>query len=218
MEEYGEVEENPKNEKIIQENDEKIKEKNTLDINKIIKERNKYNNISYEENNNNNKKCYNIKEKLKIIFCPCYCLFYKSFEWIWDGRCSLETYYKSHYFFENIFFCVLSIIDIVAISFYKNKFTASFFIIRIISDSFGIFIFWLSIVLWDEESSYKDYFKLGLLFTLLGLILMSVLDIFCFVTFCASNSDFNVVVLLSFLIHLILSIAFFSFNLCKFIY
>ena len=65
MEEYEEVEENPKNEKIIQENDENIKEKNILDINKIIKERNKYNNISYEENNINNGKYYNIKEKLK---------------------------------------------------------------------------------------------------------------------------------------------------------
>ena len=219
MQEFEGVEENTKNEKIIEEINENIFEKNELDVTKFINGKLKYANISYEQFENNNNQCLNLKNKLKIIFCPCYCLFYKSFEWIWDGRCYLEKYYKTHYFLENIFFCILSILDIVAISLYKNKLSNSFFIIRTISDSFGIFIFWLSIVLWDEESSNKNYFNSGLLFfTIIGLIFMSFLDIFCFVTFCTSNSDFNEIVLMSFLIHLILSVAIFSFNLCKFIY
>ena len=222
LEEEEKIDEDSKNEKIIEQNYDIGLEKNILNINNNIKQRNKYKNISNDKfekiNNNNCCEKKNIKKTLKIIFCPCYCLFYKTFEWIWDGRCKFETYYKSNYFFENIFFSILSIFDIIANSFYKEDLHTSFFIIRIISDFFGILIFWLSIVLWEEKSSKENNFKTGfLLFTIIELLLMSLLDIFSFIAFCSSNSDFNIIVLMSFLIHLILSIAIFSFNLCKFL-
>ena len=194
---------------------------NTPDINYEIKERNKYKNISDKNKKNNIKFCNtkNIKKIFKIIFCPCYCFFFKSFEWIWDGRCQFEDYYKSYSFFENILFCILSIFDIIAISFNKDSLSDAFFAIRIISDCFGIIIFWLSIVLYDEESADENNFETGLLlFTLISLGLMGLFDIFSFVVFCTSNSDFKAIILLCFLIHLILSIAYFSFNICKFLH
>ena len=223
MEKSDKTDEDSKNEKIIEQSqsEELRHKKDTLDINYEIKERNKYKNISEKNKQNNNKLCTikNIKKIFKIIFCPCYCLFFKSFEWIWDGRCEFEDYYKSYSFFENILFCVLSIIDIVAISFFKDSLSDVFFSIRIISDCFGIIIFWLSIILYDEESADENSFESGLLlFTLISLGLMGLCDIFSFVAFCSSNSDFNVIILLCFLIHLILSIAYFSFNICKFLH
>jgi len=223
MEETEKTDEDSKNEKIIDQSqlDEIMHKKDTLDINYEIKERNKYKNISDKNKENNNKLCNtkNIKKILKIIFCPCYCIFFKSFEWIWDGRCEFEDYYKSYSFLENILFCILSIIDILAISFYKDNLSNAFFIIRIMSDCFGIIIFWLSIVLYDEESADENNFESGLLlFTLISLGLMGLFDIFSFVVFCSSNSDFNAIILICFLIHLILSIAYFSFNICKFLH
>lgn len=223
MEESGKMDDDSKIEKIIEQShsDEIMHKKDTLDINYEIKERNKYKNISDKNKENNNKLCNNknIKKIVKIIFCPCYCIFFKSFEWIWDGRCEFEDYYKSYSFFENILFCILSIIDIVTISFYKDNLSNAFFTIRIISDCFGILIFWLSIVLYDEESADENNFESGLLFfTLISLGLMGLFDIFSFVVFCSSNSDFNAIILLCFLIHLILSIAYFSFNICKFLH
>ena len=223
MEESDKKDEDSKNEKIIQHTqlDEIMYKKDTLDINYEIKERNKYKNISDKNKDINNKFCSfkNIKKILKIIFCPCYCFFFKSFEWIWDGRCEFEDYYKSYSFFENILFCVLSIIDMIAISFYKDSLSNAFFVIRIFSDCFGIIIFWLSIVLYDDETADEYNFESGLLlFTLISLGLMGLFDIFSFVVFCSSNSDFNAIILLCFLIHLILSIAYFSFNICKFLH
>lgn len=224
MVEEEKIECNNKNERIIELGEKFNTEENILDINNNnFNQSAKCKNFSNEKNNINKNRCSfcdkNIKNWSKIIFCPCYCLFYKSFEWIWDGRCRFETYYKSFSFYENIFFCFISIIDIIAILCYKDNLSISFFIIRIISDSFGILIFWLSIVLWDEESTDKDYFETGLLFfTFLGLIIMGILDFSSFIVFCCSNSEFQLFVLMSFLIHLILSISIFSFNLCKFLY
>ena len=224
MVEEEKIECNNKNERIIELGEKFNTEENILDINNNnFNQSAKCKNFSNEKNNINKNRCSfcdrNIKNWSKIIFCPCYCLFYKSFEWIWDGRCRFETYYKSFSFYENIFFCFISIIDIIAILCYKDNLSISFFIIRIISDSVGILIFWLSIVLWDEESTDKDYFETGLLFfTFLGLIIMGILDFSSFIVLCCSNSEFQLFVLMSFLIHLILSISIFSFNLCKFLY
>ncbi len=207
MEEIEKLDNDSKNEKIIDQDEEIF---SGLDI--------KYKNISNETLFENDEyKCFgfhkNFKNKLKVIFCPCYCLFYKSFEWIWDGRCEYEAYYKSHYFIENIFFCIISIIDIVSVSFYKDNFNMAFFVIRIISDSLGIFILWLIIVLWDKNSSNEFNF---LLLNFIDIILIGLLDIFSFVIFCASNSEFIIIVLMSFLIHFISSTSIFSFNLCKY--
>ena len=223
MEEIEKIDD-AKIEKIIEEKEDTNTNKNIIDINSNIKQRSKYKNISNEKYNEiDDNKCFgfhkNYKNKLKVIFCPCYCLFYKSFKWIWDGRCQFETYYKSHYFIENIFFCLLSIIDIVALSFYKDNLSTAFLVIRIISDFFGILIFWLTIVLWDEDGLNENHFESSFLFlTFLDLILMGVLDMFSFIAFCASNSEFLITVLMSFLMHLILSVAIISFNLCKYMH
>lgn len=220
MEETEKIDEDPKNETIIYNNYENTQRRDVLDINYEIKERNKYKNISHKQYKgaSNNKCIQFFKAFLKIILCPFYCLLYKSFEWIWDGRCRMETYYKSYSFLENIFFCLLSIIDIVVICIFKENLCNSFLLIRIFSDFFGILIFWLSIVLWDKDSSEEKNFESGfLLFTLIGLGLMGLLDTCSFLSFCISNSDFNVIVLMCFLMHLILCIAIFSFNLCKFL-
>lgn len=223
MEEIEKIDDS-KIEKIIEEKEDTNSRKNIIEINSNIKQRSKYKNISNEKYNEiDDNKCFgfqkNYKNKLKVIFYTCYGLFYKSFKLIWDGRYQSETYYKSHYFIENIFFCLLSIIDIVAIFFYKDNLSTAFLVIRIISDFFGVLIFWLTIVLWDENVLNENYFESSFLFlTLLDLILMGVLDIFSFVAFCASNSEFLITVLMSFLMHLILSVAIISFNLCKYIH
>ena len=208
------LDDNSKNEKIIEQKEEMFSGKSIIDIGN----KNNVNETFFEDDEN---KCFgfhkNCKNKLKVIFCPCYCLFYKSFEWIWDGRCGFEAYYKSHYFIENVLFCVLSICDIVIISFYKDYLTAIFFVIRIISDFLGILIFWLSIVLWDKTNSNKCHYESNLLFlTLIDLIIMGFLDIFSFVVFGASNSEFFISIMMSFLIHLISSVSIFTFNLCKY--
>lgn len=216
---------NNKKEIIIELQETISSDENISDV-KIDKKHVKFKDIPNEKinevnnTNNNKKKCNfcntNVKNWSKIVFCPCYCLFYKSFEWVWDGRCEIETYYKSFSFYENIFFCILSIIDLIILLIFKRILSISFLIIRIISDSFGIFVFWLSIILWDEESNNKNYFETGLLFfTFLGLIIMGILDIVSFLIYCTSISEFNFFILMSFLIHLILSIAIFSFNLLR---
>ena len=223
MEEIEKIDDS-KIEKIIEEKEDTNSRKNIIEINSNIKQRSKYKNISNEKYNEiDDNKCFgfqkNYKNKLKVIFYHFYGLFYKSFKWIWDGRYQSETYYKSHYFIENIFFCLLSIIDIVAIFFYKDNLSTTFLVIRIISDFFGVLIFWLTIVLWEENVLNENHFESSFLFlTLLDLILMGVLDIFSFVAFCASNSEFLITVLMSFLMHLILSVAIISFNLCKYIH
>ena len=220
MEETEKIDEDTKNETIIYNNYENSKRNEVLDINYEIKERNKYKNISHQkyEETNNNKCIQFLKLLLKIIFCPFYCFLYKSFEWIWDGRCKIERFYKSYLFFDTVFFCILSIIDMIAICIFKEIESNSFLLIRIFSDFFGILIFWLSIVLWDKELAEENIFESSfLLFGLIGHGLMGLLDTCSFLSFCVSNSDFHVFVLMCLLMHLILCIANFSFNLCKFL-
>ena len=134
-----------------------------------------------------------------------------------DGCRLFQNFCESCVFFENILFCIFSIIDTIAITFYKNDFSLSFLIIRIISDILGIIVFGISIILWNSVLSNKKLFEARFLFfTLIGLALMSLFDIFSFVIFCSSNSDFNVVVVMCFLFHLILCIAIFSIIFCKY--
>lgn len=225
MVEEERFDEDSRREKILDQNYDIRIEENKLNINNMIKQMNKYKHISsenYEDfNKNSNSKFYkknNIKRIIKYFFSLFYCLLYKSFKRIYDGRHIFRKYYRANYsFFENILFSFLSIIDIIVNSIYKENLTISFYNIRIISDSCGILIFWLTKVIWDEEFANESKLKYGFkIFTFIDMSIMGLLDIFSFVVFCASNSDFTVIVLLSFLIHLILSIALFSFNLCKY--
>ncbi len=54
-----------------------------------------------EEINRNTDKSCNEKNKriLKIIFCPCYCFFYKSFKCLCDERFGFEPYYETFFFY-----------------------------------------------------------------------------------------------------------------------
>ena len=71
------------------------------------------NQINEPNNNSNYCKCNDrTKLWLKIIFCPFYCIFYKSIKCFWDERW-YEPYYKNILFKENIIFCILSIFDII---------------------------------------------------------------------------------------------------------
>ena len=199
-----------KNEKIIDEKEETIR-KNLSDINHTLREKNKYINISCEKLKEKYKDYFNIIQHLiTIIFSQSYYMLNNSLKWILDEFSIFEKYYKNNAFFNNVFFCILSIFDTVAISIYKYELSTSFLNIRIISDILGITIFWIIVVLYNNEQLNKKKVEL------LGHGLMSLFDIFSFVIFLASNSNFNVIVLMCFLIHLILCIAIFSFNLCKF--
>ena len=199
-----------KNEKIIDKKEETIR-KNLSDINHTLREKNKYINISCEKFKEKYKDYFNIIQHLiTIIFSQSYYMLNNSLKWILDEFSIFEKYYKNNAFFNNVFFCILSIFDTVAISIYKYELSTSFLNIRIISDILGITIFWIIVVLYNNEQLNKKKVEL------LGHGLMSLFDIFSFVIFLASNSNFNVIVLMCFLIHLILCIAIFSFNLCKF--
>ncbi len=199
-----------KNEKIIDKKEETIR-KNLSDINHTLREKNKYINISCEKLKEKYKDYFNIIQHLiTIIFSQSYYMLNNSLKWILDEFSIFEKYYKNNAFFNNVFFCILSIFDTVAISIYKYELSTSFLNIRIISDILGITIFWIIVVLYNNEQLNKKKVEL------LGHGLMSLFDIFSFVIFLASNSNFNVIVLMCFLIHLILCIAIFSFNLCKF--
>ena len=209
-------------EKIIDKNYETTGKRSIFNINYILKEENKYKNISYilyeKLEENNGEKINIIKILLEIIRFSYNYIFQKSFKWILDGCRLFQNFYESYIFFENILFCIFSIIDTIAITFYKNDFSLSFLIIRIISDILGIIVFGISIILWNNVLSNKKIFEARFLFfTLIGLALMSLFDIFSFVIFCSSNSDFNVVVVMCFLFHLILCIAIFSIIFCKYL-
>ena len=199
-----------KNEKIIDKKEETIR-KNLSDINHTLREKNKYINISCEKLKEKYKDYFNIIQHLiTIIFSQSYYMLNNSLKWILDEFSIFEKYYKNNAFFNNVFFCILSIFDTVAISIYNYELSTSILNIRIISDILGITIFWIIVVLYNNEQLNKKKVEL------LGHGLMSLFDIFSFVIFLASNSNFNVIVLMCFLIHLILCIAIFSFNLCKF--
>ena len=106
-----------------------------------------------------------------------------------------------------IFYFVLSQSLIYLLSFISKKIYASFLVLRIISDSIGILVLWLSIVLWNEDLSDEDHFTPGFLcITLISLILMSLIDISSFIIFCISKCVSIQIVIYSFIIHTILSI------------
>lgn len=162
-----------------------------------------------EEIDRNKDKSCNEKNKriFKIIFCPCYCFCYKTFKCFCDERFGFEPYYETFFFIENIFFCLISIIDLSIIIYFKKNLCTSFLVLRIISDSIGILVLWLSIVLWNEDLSDEDHFTPGFLcITLISLILMSLIDISSFIIFCISKCVSIQIVIYSFIIHTILSI------------
>jgi len=111
-------------------------------------------------NANNSKKCCTCSEKtlfwLRIFFCPFF-LIYNTFQCFCDDRCQREPYYHSGLFLDNVVFCIVSFIELVIISIFKEKSKSVLFIIRIISDCLGIIVCWLALALWSEEATDEDH-------------------------------------------------------------
>lgn len=154
---------------------------------------------------------------LKIIFFPFYC-FYFFFELIRGER--WDPYYESIFFKENILFSILSIIDLFVIGFNFSKLNSGFFIIRTISDSFGFLNFFLSIVCWSEYASDEDHFDPACFCcTNITLPIIGILDLTSLILYFIYFSELNIIVIISFLVHLILVIGFtiydFKMYLCR---
>ena len=96
------------------------------------------------------------KLTLKIVCCPCY-LFVSAFGCFCDDRCQLEPYYHSYLFVNNVIFFIFSLIDLIFVIIFKGDVSKEFFIVRIISDSLGMIIFWLALGLWTEEATDEDH-------------------------------------------------------------
>ena len=151
----------------------------------------------------NNMKCF-----LKIIFCPCFGI-YKLFACFWDERCQKEPYYQSELFIDNVVFCFLSIIDLVFVIIYKGQLNIAFFILRIISDSLGILVCWLTFILWTEEATDEDHMDPACCgCTLFENIITVGLDIASCILFFISDFKTNIILLICLILHLVVPIIF----------
>ena len=186
-----------------------------MDGNNNIPE-NQENNINIQQNNNNNSYFFcsdRAKLWLKIIFCPFYCLFYKSIKCFWDERW-YEPYYESILFKENILFCILSIFDTIPLALKFKELSLCFFIIRIISNFICVLVFWLTIVCWDEEASDEDHFDPGCCcFTLMTTVITIILDISSIFIYFFTDSEFNILILISLSIHFLVILILFIIDL-----
>ena len=184
-------------------------------------ENNNNNNISNNVNNNQKQleqnaekpkkffKCdctcsEDTKSTLKIICCPCY-FFIKTFACFWDDRCEMEPYYHSYVFADNIIFFIVSLIDLIFVIIYKGKVSIGFFIVRIISDSLGMIVFWLTLVFWSEEATDEDHMEPACYsFTLIQGCLTILLNIASLILFFITDCEFKILLLILQIIHLII--------------
>ena len=167
--------------------------------------------INPNNQNNNRSKCCiccNCSEKdkfwLSIFFFPCF-MIYNMITCFREDRSSIEPYYHTFLFIDNILVCILSIVDIVLLIIYKDNVNTTFFVLRIISDSFGMIVFCLAVSCWSEEATYEDNMHpifLGL--TTLQTILMTLLDIASLILFLFLK--FHIGLLISQIIHIALSL------------
>ena len=144
------------------------------------------------------------KFTLKIICCPCY-FFIKTFACFWDDRCEMEPYYHSYVFVDNIIFFIVSLIDLIFVIIYKGKVSKGFFIVRIISDSLGMIVFWLALVFWSEEATDEDHMAPACYFsTLIQGCLTILLNISSLILFFITDCEFKILLLILQIIHLII--------------
>ena len=187
---------NNDNQIIIIKNEDLTKNSNTKnEINQEIKKKKCFNCTLSDD-----AKCY-----LRIIFLPCFCI-YQAISCFWDDRFNIEPYYTSILFIDNIISFVLSIIDLIIVIIFKNIINKGFFVIRIISDSFGMIVFWLAITLWSEEATDEDHVGPAFCcFTSFQKIIMFPLDIASIILLFVSDYQFIIILLISIIIHLISS-------------
>ena len=144
------------------------------------------------------------KFTLKIICCPCY-FFIKTFACFWDDRCEMEPYYHSYVFVDNIIFFIVSLIDLIFVIIYKGIVSKGFIIVRIISDSLGMIVFWLALVLWSEEATDEDHIAPACFSsTLIQGCLTILLNIASLILFFITDCEFKILLLILQIIHLII--------------
>lgn len=170
------------------------------------------NKMKYNAPNTLDNSCCNCTEKtkfwLRIIFCPYYFV-YNIFGFFWDRRYQTEPFYQSGLFKDNVIFFFLSIIDMILVIIYKGQLSILFFVIRLISDSFGILICLLAIGLWSEEADDEDHMEPACgLCTVIGNVITVGLDITSIVLFFISDFKSNIILLISLIAHLVFPIIF----------
>ena len=176
-----------------------------------VKEANN-NKMKYNAPNTLDNSCCNCTEKtkfwLRIIFCPCY-FAYNILGFFWDERYQREPYYQSGLFKDNVIFFFLSIIDMILVIIYKGQLSILFLVIRLISDSFGILICLLAIGLWSEEATDEDHMDPACCFcTAFENVITVGLDITSIVLFFISDFKYNIILLISLIVHLVFPIIF----------
>ena len=189
-------------------NNQKIKNRDNLIAVKEANENKMKNNAQNTLDNSYGK--YNEKTKFwfRIISCPCYFV-YNLFGCFCDDRCQSEPYYQTGLFKDNVIFCILSLIDMILVIIYKGKLSIAFFVIRLISDSFGILICLLAIGLWSEEATDEDHMDPACCFgTVCENVITVGLDITSIVLFFISDFKNNIILLISLIVHLVFPIIF----------
>ena len=147
------------------------------------------------------------KFTLKIVFCPCY-FFVSAFGCFWDNRCQIEPYYHSYLFLNNVIFFIFSLIDLIFVIIYKGEVSKGFFIVRIISDSLGMIIFWLALGLWTEEATDEDHMDPACYTsTLFQGCLTILLNIASLILFFKTDCEFKIVLLILQIINLIIPLS-----------
>ena len=117
----------------------------------------------------------------------------------------MEPYYHSYVFVDNIIFFIVSLIDLIFVIIYKGKVSIGFFIVRIISDSLGMIVFWLALVLWSEEATDEDHMDPACFSsTLLQGCLTILLNIASLILFFITDCEFKILLLILQIIHLII--------------
>ena len=143
----------------------------------------------------------------RIICCPIYCFIFRFFDCFLDDRYEQEPYYQNILFVENVLVCISSIIDLVFLIIYKGDLNIGFFVVRIISDSIGIFVLWCSFTTWSEEALDEDHMDPAfLLITIVETIIGCILDFVSWILFLSIDFKLNTTLYASLILHFLVPI------------
>ena len=82
-----------------------------------------------------------------------------------------------------------------------------FFVVRIISDSIGIFVLWFSFTAWDEEALDEDHMDPAFLFLTIGnTVITCLLDFVSWIIFLSIDFKLNTTLYASLFFHFVLPI------------
>lgn len=144
---------------------------------------------------------------IRTLCCPFYCFIYRFFACFFDDRYGREPYYENLLFLDNVLFGIASIIDLVFLIIYKGDLNMGFFVVRIISDSFGILLLWFSFASWDEEALDNDDMpSVFMLLTIVNTIITCLLDFVSWIIFLSIDFKLNTTLHASLYFHFIVPI------------